>query len=184
MGRLMGQYVDKTLSWEDIPWIQETSGLPIVVKGIQCAADAKKAVSYGVKGIMLSNHGGRSLDTSQPCIITLLELHRICPEVFDKAEVYLDGGITRGSDILKALCLGATAVGIGRPYLYSLCYGHEGVEHLSEILKDELETSMRLAGITDVDQAHPGLVNTCDVDHLVPSVEDHPWIKWRPKAKM
>lgn len=184
MGRLMGQYVDKTLSWEDIPWIQETSRLPIVVKGIQCAADAKKAVSYGVKGIMLSNHGGRALDTSQPVILTLLELHRICPEVFDKVEVYLDGGITRGSDILKALCLGATAVGIGRPYLYSLCYGQEGVEHLSQILKDELETSMRLAGITDVDQAHPGLVNTCDVDYLVPSVEEHPWIKWRPKAKM
>ena len=184
MGRLMGQYVDKTLSWEDIPWIQETSRLPIVVKGIQSAADAKTAVSYGVKGIMLSNHGGRALDTSQPAILTLLELHRICPEVFDKVEVYLDGGITRGSDILKALCLGATAVGIGRPYLYSLCYGQEGVEHLSQILKDELETSMRLAGITDVDQAHPGLVNTSDLDYLVPNVEEHPWIKWRPKAKM
>lgn len=184
MGRLMGQYVDKTLSWGDIPWIQETSRLPVVVKGIQSAADAKTAVSYGVKGIMLSNHGGRALDTSQPAILTLLELHRICPEVFDKVEVYLDGGITRGSDILKALCLGATAVGIGRPYLYSLCYGQEGVEHLSQILKDELETSMRLAGITDVDQAHPGLVNTSDVDYLVPSVEEHPWIKWRPKAKM
>ena len=180
----MGQYVDKTLSWVDIPWIQATSQLPLVVKGIQCAADAKKAVSYGVKGIMLSNHGGRSLDTSQPSILTLLELHRICPEVFEKVEVYIDGGITRGSDILKALCLGATAVGIGRPYLYSLCYGQAGVEHLSQILKDELETSMRLAGITDVDQAHPGLLNTCDVDHLVPSGEEHAWIKWRPSAKL
>ncbi|KAL2040119.1 hypothetical protein N7G274_007022 [Stereocaulon virgatum] len=184
MGRLMGQYIDKTLSWTDIPWIQETSRLPVVVKGVQSAADARIAVSYGVKGIMLSNHGGRSLDTSQPAILTLLELHRICPEVFNQVEVYIDGGIMRGSDILKALCLGATAVGVGRPFLYSLCYGQEGVEHLCEILKDELETSMRLSGITDVDQAHPGLVNTRDVDFLVERSEGHEWIRWRPKAKM
>ena len=184
MGRLMGKYVDKTLNWEDIPWIQKTSQLPVVVKGIQCAADAKTAVSYGVKGIMLSNHGGRSLDTSQPAILTLLELHHLCPEVFGKVEVYIDGGITRGPDILKALCLGATAVGIGRPFLYSLCYGQEGVEHLISILKDELETSMRLSGITNVDQAHPRLVNTNDVDYLVPRSEGHEWIGWRPRAKM
>ncbi|CAF9915461.1 hypothetical protein IMSHALPRED_002612 [Imshaugia aleurites] len=184
MGRLMGQYIDKTLSWEDIPWIRETSGLPVVVKGIQSAADARTAVACGVQGIMLSNHGGRALDTAQPALLTLLELHRICPEIFQRCEVYVDGGVTRGTDILKALSLGATAVGIGRPFLYSLCYGQEGVEHLSQILKDELETSMRLAGITDVEQAGPGLVNTRDVDYLVPSSEEHDWIKWRPKARM
>ena len=184
MGRLMGQYIDKTLSWHDIPWIQETSGLPVVVKGVQSAADAKKAVEYGVNGIMLSNHGGRSLDTVQPCMLTLLELHRICPEIFQQCEIYIDGGVTRGTDILKALSLGATAVGIGRPFLYSLCYGQEGVEHLSQIFKDELETSMRLAGVTDVEQAGPALVNTRDVDHLVPSSEEHDWIRWRPKARM
>ncbi|KAL9137555.1 MAG: hypothetical protein Q9175_001241 [Cornicularia normoerica] len=184
MGRLMGQYIDKTLSWDDIPWIQETSRLPVVIKGIQSAADAKKAVEYGVQGIMLSNHGGRSLDSVQPSMLTLLELHRICPKIFQRCEVYVDGGVTRGTDILKALSLGATAVGIGRPFLYSLCYGQEGVEHLSQILKDELETSMRLAGITDIEQAGPRLVNTRDVDHLVPSSEEHDWIRWTPKAKM
>lgn len=184
MGRLMGQYIDRTLSWDDIPWIQETSKLPVVIKGIQSAADAKKAAEYGVQGIMLSNHGGRSLDTTQPSLLTLLELHRLCPEIFQKCEVYVDGGVTRGTDILKALSLGATAVGIGRPFLYSLCYGQEGVEHLSQILKDELETSMRLAGITDVEQAGPGLVNTRDVDYLVARSEEHDWIRWRPKAKM
>ncbi len=184
MGRLMGQYIDRTLSWDDIPWIQETSRLPVVIKGIQSAADAKKVVGYGVQGIMLSNHGGRSLDTAQPSIITLLELHRICPEIFRQCEIYVDGGVTRGTDILKALSLGATAVGIGRPFLYSLCYGQEGVEHLSQILKDELETSMRLTGITDIEQAGPDLVNTRDVDHLVPISEEHEWIRWRPKAKM
>jgi len=98
--------------------------------------------------------------------------------------VYLDGGITRGSDILKALCLGVTAVGIGRPYLYALAYGQEGVEHMTQILKDELQTSMKLVGITDVNQAHPGLVNTKDVDHLVENSEGHEWIQWRPNQRV
>ncbi|RDW57664.1 hypothetical protein BP5796_12465 [Coleophoma crateriformis] len=184
MGRLMAQYVDKTLSWDDIPWIRETSQLPIVLKGIQSAADAMKAVACGVDGIMLSNHGGRSLDTAQPSMLSLLELHQICPDIFGKVEIYVDGGVTRGADILKAIALGATAVGIGRPYLYSLAYGDEGVSHFTQILKDELETSMRLSGITDVDQAHPGLINTQDVDHLVCSTERHPYITWQPKAKI
>lgn len=121
--------------------------------------------------------------SAQPAILTILELHRICPTIFDRLEVYLDGGLTRGSDILKALCLGVTAVGIGRPYLYSLVYGQEGVEHVTQILKDELQTSMKLAGITDIYQAHPGLVNTKDVDHLVETSEGHEWIRWRPKPR-
>lgn len=121
---------------------------------------------------------------AQPSILTLLELHRICPAIFNQLEVYLDGGITRGSDILKALCLGATAVGIGRPYLYALAYGQEGIEHVTEILKDELRTTMKLVGITDVDQAHPGLVNTRDVDHLIENDEGHEWITWKPRAKI
>ncbi|KAF2180427.1 cytochrome b2 [Zopfia rhizophila CBS 207.26] len=184
MGRLMAQYVDKSLRWEDLKWIKRVSGLPVVLKGVQSAADAMMAVRYGVEGIFLSNHGGRSLDGAQPSILVLLELHRVCPEIFDELEVYIDGGFERGSDILKAISLGATAVGIGRPYLYSLTYGEEGVEHLTQILKDELETSMRLCGITDIDQAHPGLVNTQDVDRLVALGVDHPYIRWRPRARI
>lgn len=79
---------------------------------------------------LFSNHGGRNLDTSPPAILVLLELQRVCPEVFGKMEIYVDGGIRRGTDILKALCLGATAVSIGRSFLYALNYGQEGVEHL------------------------------------------------------
>ena len=185
MGRLMGQYIDKTLGWDDIPWIRQTSRLPVVIKGVQSAADAKKALEYNVQGIMLSNHGGRSLDTAQPALLTLLELHRLCPSVFTRCEIFVDGGVTRGTDIIKALALGATAVGVGRPFLYSLCYGTEGVEHLCSILKDELETGMRLVGVTDVEGLGPALVNTGDVDHLVPRREEgHEWIKWRPRAKM
>lgn len=83
---------------------------------------------------------------------------------------------------MKALALGATAVGIGRPYLYSLTYGEEGCKALTGILKDELENSLRLCGITKVDELHPGLVNTSAIDHLVPESEGHSWIKWKPKA--
>ena len=184
MGRLMGQYLDKSLSWHDIPWLKEASRLPIVIKGIQCAADAKKAMEFDCQGILVSNHGGRSLDTAPPSILTLLELHAVCPEVFDRMEVLVDGGLTRGSDMLKALALGARAVGVGRPFLYSLTYGQEGVEHLSQIFKDELETSMRLCGINDLTQVSPAMVNTRDVDHLVPREDGHPWIKWVPKANL
>lgn len=78
LGRVMGRYIDPTLAWEDLAWIKESSGgLPIVLKGIQTAADARKAVEYGVDGILLSNHGGRSLDTTQPAMLTLLEMHKV-----------------------------------------------------------------------------------------------------------
>lgn len=117
-------------------------------------------------------------------MLTLLELHKGCPEVFDRMEVYVDGGFTRGTDMLKALALGATAVGIGRPYLYALAYGQDGVEHLTEILKDELESSMKLSGITDVDKAHPGMVNTALLEPLIRAHEKHPWIQWQPKSRL
>lgn len=117
-------------------------------------------------------------------MLTLLELHKYCPEVFGAIEVFVDGGFSRGTDILKALALGASAVGIARPYLYSLAYGQEGVEHLTEILKDELVNAMKLSGITDVDQAHPGMVNTAALEHLIRGEEKHPWIQWEPRAKL
>lgn len=136
---------------------------------------------------------------SQASILVLLELRKQCPEVFQKLEVYVDGGFERGSDMLKALALGARAVGVGRPFLYSLLYGQEGVEHLSQskcpltlsyplrvyslriiwltvfeiVLKDELETSMRLAGVTTLQEVTSRLVNTRDIDHLVASEDDY-----------
>ncbi|KAJ3533601.1 hypothetical protein NM208_g7911 [Fusarium decemcellulare] len=171
LGRLMGQYIDKSLAWEDLEWIREASSVPIVLKGVQTAEDVRLAVEHGVDGVMLSNHGGRSLDGAQASILILLEVRNRFPEAFQHLEIFIDGGFERGSDILKAIALGATAVGIARPFLYSLVYGQKGVEHLSQILKDELETSMRLAGITSLDQATPDMVNTLDVDYMVPSGE-------------
>ncbi|CRK38513.1 hypothetical protein BN1708_016638, partial [Verticillium longisporum] len=90
--------------------------------------DAVRAAEHGVEAIIVSNHGGRSLDTSPATILVLLELQKNCPDVFDKMEVYVDGGVTRGTDIFKALCLGARAVGVGRGLLYALNYGTQGVE--------------------------------------------------------
>jgi L-lactate dehydrogenase (cytochrome) len=128
LGRIMGGFVDASVSWADIPWLRKTTSLPIILKGVQTAADARLAVQHGIDGIILSNHGGRSLDTSPASILVLLELQRNCPEVFDSLEVFVDGGIYRGTDIFKALCLGARAVGIGRGFLYAVNYGAEGVE--------------------------------------------------------
>lgn len=115
--------------------------------------------------------------------MTLLEIHAQCPEVLSRLEIYVDGGLSRGADILKALALGATAVGIGRPFLYGLAYGQEGVEHLIQIYKDELECAMKLTGITALEQAHPGMVNTAAVEGMVRrGGEAHPWIRWMPEG--
>lgn len=120
---------NSTLDWDDLVWIRECWGNagPVVLKGIQTAEDAKLACEAGIDGIYLSNHGGRQADHAPSSIRTLLEIRRFCPEVLTKMEIYLDGGVRRGADILKALALGATAVGVGRPFLYACAYGTEGV---------------------------------------------------------
>ncbi|KAJ8127809.1 hypothetical protein O1611_g5827 [Lasiodiplodia mahajangana] len=175
LGRIMGQFIDASLTWDDIAWLRKAApGLPIVLKGIQTAMDAVKALEAGVEAIYITNHGGRSLDTAPATILVLLELQKCCPRIFDKMEVYIDGGITRGTDIFKALCLGARAVGIGRGFLFALNYGKEGIEHFVNILTDELETTMQQCGITSLNQVHPGLLHTGAVDHLVPGSEEHP----------
>lgn len=120
-------------TWEDLKWIRDAWQGPIVLKGIQCADDAKLAMEYGCDGILLSNHGGRQLHTAPSALMTLLEIRTYCPEVLSKLEVYVDGGLRDGADVLKAICLGATAVGVGRPYLYALAaYGSRGVERCTD----------------------------------------------------
>lgn len=118
-----------SLEWDDLPWIRKCWGeRPIILKGIQTVEDALEATRHSVDGIYLSNHGGRQLDYAPSPVQVLLEIRKKCPEIFHKTEVYVDGGIMRGTDIVKALCLGARAVGIGRGFLYALsAYGAEGV---------------------------------------------------------
>lgn len=130
LGRVMGSFIDSALNWSDVAWLRRHTKLPLVLKGVMTAADAKMAMEHGLDGILLSNHGGRNLDMSPPSILVLLELHKQCPEIFDRMEIFVDGGVRRGTDILKCLCLGATAVGVGRTFLYSVNYGQDGVEHL------------------------------------------------------
>lgn len=141
LGRTMGGYIDASVSWKDIPWLRScVPGLPIVLKGVQTCEDAIMATEYGIDAIVVSNHGGRSLDTSPATILVLLELHQNCPQVFKEMEVFIDGGVNRGTDIFKALCLGAKAVGIGRGQLFSLTYGHEGVSKYIESMTAWLPT--------------------------------------------
>jgi L-lactate dehydrogenase (cytochrome) len=131
LGRVMGSFIDQSLSWDDIPWLPRwLPGTRTALKCVLPAADAVRAMEAGVEGIVVSNHGGRNLDTSPATILVLLELRRNCPEVFDRMEIYIDGGISRGTDIFKALCLGARAVGLGRGFLYGLNYGEDGVRRL------------------------------------------------------
>lgn len=129
MASQYGSIIDPALNWKDIDWLKGLTGLPLVIKGIQRWEDAKMAMEKGCQGVILSNHGGRAADTASPAIILLLELNLNCPEVFASMEILVEGGFRRGSDILKAICLGASAVGIGRPFMYAVNYGKEGVEH-------------------------------------------------------
>ncbi|CAK9782748.1 L-lactate dehydrogenase [Cutaneotrichosporon oleaginosum] len=167
VGRTTGAYIDPRLKWDDIAWIRQHTSLPIGVKGVQCVEDAVRCADMGVDAIYLSNHGGRALDTSPPALYTLLELRRLRPDVLERCEVYVDGGVRRGTDVVKALCLGARGVGLGRPFLYALTYGKEGVVHAIDILRDEIEVTMKLLGVTRLDQLGPHLLNTKALDPLV-----------------
>ena len=160
-------FIDPSLSWKDIPWFQSITksasptlpshvGLhvnelllpvPIILKGIGSAEDAVLAYEAGVQGIVLSNHGGRQLDTARSGIEVLVEvvsalrLRGYWPD--PRFEIYVDGGVRRASDVLKAIALGATAVGVGRPFLYAFCaYGQEGVEKAIQIF--------RVSGVCDL----------------------------------
>lgn len=177
LARATGSFIDPDLKWEDLLWLRTITDIPVFVKGIQSAADARKALEYGCAGIYISNHGGRAVDTAQPSLLTLMEIQANCPEVLEQMEVFIDGGIRRGTDILKAICLGASGVCVGRPFMYALAYGQEGMEHAIDILKDELETAMQMIGITKLSDAHPGLLNTADLDRYVYRGDAHPWAR-------
>jgi isopentenyl diphosphate isomerase/L-lactate dehydrogenase-like FMN-dependent dehydrogenase len=144
---------DQSLTWDDLGWMREAAGdVPLVLKGILTAEDAILAVEHGVAGIIVSNHGGRQLDRS-PAAIDVLE--EIVQAVGDRAEVYLDGGVRRGADVLIALGLGARAVFLGRPLLYALATaGEAGVGRAFELIRAEIENSMALLGTATLGDIH------------------------------
>ncbi|KAI0936188.1 hypothetical protein AcV5_004386 [Taiwanofungus camphoratus] len=151
---------DFDMTWEKtIPWLRSATKLPIVIKGVQCVADAVLAAEAGVDGILLSNHGGRQLEYALPPIEVLYRIRQQRPDVFNKLEVYIDGGVHRGTDVLKALCLGARAVGLGRAFLYAQsAYGEAGVVQTVRILQREMMLGMRLLGATNVSELVPEMV--------------------------
>lgn len=137
-----------TVAWSDLPWIREVWNGPIVIKGVLSAEDARRALDAGAQAMVVSNHGGRQLDTVSP---TLRALPEIVKAVDGRAEILLDSGIRRGSDIVKALCLGARAVLIGRAYAYGLgAAGGSGVARAIEILRQDVVRTLRLLGCESV----------------------------------
>lgn len=146
--QFLAKQLDPDLNWDDIEWIRSQTDLPVVLKGILHPEDIKKAKYHGVKTIVISNHGGRQLDTA----ITALEaLKNVDAQLKEEMEIIVDGGIRKGVDILKAIALGAKAVMIGRPVLWGLaCEGEQGILNVLNQLKEELLLSMALSGISRI----------------------------------
>lgn len=150
------EQLDPRITWRDLEWLQSLSPLPLVVKGILRGDDAVRAVEYGAKAIVVSNHGGRQLDGA---IASIDALREVVEFVDGRAEVLLDGGIRRGTDILKALALGAKAVMLGRPVLWGLAVeGRSGVSHVISLLRDELDVAIALSGCTKIQDIDSSLI--------------------------
>jgi 4-hydroxymandelate oxidase len=139
---------DPTLTWDAVAWLRSITKLPIIVKGVMMPDDARLALEHGAAGVIVSNHGGRQLDGAEA---TLDALPRVAEAVADRIPVLLDGGVRRGTDVVKALLLGARAVMIGRPYLWGLAAaGEDGVSDVLRLLRAEVHRTMALLGAADV----------------------------------
>ena len=148
--------LDPSLSWKDVDWLRSITRLPVIVKGIICTEDAMLAVENGVDGIVVSNHGGRQLDT---CRATIDALPGIAEAVSKKILLLMDRGVRRGTDVLKAIALGADAVLIGRPVIYGLGYdGENGVRKVLDILRTELDLAMALCGCRSIGEIKKSLI--------------------------
>ena len=144
------------LGWADLEWLVTKTTLPVVVKGVVRADDARRAVDAGARALIVSNHGGRQLDYA---IASLDALPEVVKAVADEVPVLIDGGVRRGTDVLKALCLGARGVLIGRPFLYALAVGGaDGVTSMLEMLHQEIEVSMSLLGVKSLSELNEDLL--------------------------
>ena len=145
-GAIYSAVLEPRLTWKDVDWLRGFAKVPVLLKGVMDPDDAKRAVEAGVSGLIVSNHGARNLDTV-PATVTALP--RVADAVGGRVPIVVDGGVRRGTDVLKALALGASAVAIGRPYLYGLAVdGANGVSRVVQILRTELEMAMALSGRT------------------------------------
>lgn len=151
--------LDAAPTWRDLEWLRGQTTLPLLAKGIMSRHDARRALELGMDGIVVSNHGGRVLDTLPA---TIEALPAIAGEVGGTAPILLDGGIRRGTDILKAIALGANAVMVGQPLLHGLAVaGAVGVAHILNILRAELEVAMALTGKPRIAEIDPGVIAAC-----------------------
>lgn len=150
------KFLDPSLSWKDIEWLKSITKLPLIIKGIACKEDAILAAENDADGIVVSNHGGRQLDT---CRATIDVLPEVAETVQGKIEILIDGGIRRGTDILKAVALGAKAVLVGRPVIWGLAVdGENGVKSVLELLRNEFDLSMALCGCDSVKKITKDLI--------------------------
>jgi isopentenyl diphosphate isomerase/L-lactate dehydrogenase-like FMN-dependent dehydrogenase len=147
------------ITWDQYHQLSDMTSLPIIIKGIQTVEDAREAVNQGVKAIFLSNHGGRQIDGSPSSLEVALEIYNEDPVIFRQVEVYADGGVRYGTDVLKLLALGVKAVGLGRPFMYANIYGAEGVARAAEMLKYEILNDAANLGVADLKEIGPKFVN-------------------------
>jgi 4-hydroxymandelate oxidase len=148
---------EPAFAWKDVDWLASLTPLPILLKGVLRGDDAAIALDQGIKGIIVSNHGGRQLDSAIP---TIRALPDVVERVAGRCEVLMDGGVRRGTDVVKALALGARAVLIGRPFVWGLAWdGAAGVETVLRILRDEFDTALALCGATSVRDLPPDLIS-------------------------
>lgn len=171
LGKALFAGTSPNLVWKDLEWLRGLlpKKVKIIIKGLGTYEDVELAANHPlVDGVILSNHGGRSIDFAQPPLLVLEETRKYVPHVFDKIEIFIDGGIKRGTDVVKALCLGAKQVGLGRAALYGLAgYGEDGVNRTIQILREEVETAMRLLGVNEISQLGPQYVNTSQLDAIL-----------------
>ena len=147
---------DPTLSWKDVEWLCSKSKIPVLLKGVIHPEDACLAIDHGAAGLIVSNHGARQLDTVASTIEVLSD---ILEAVDSRIEVLIDGGIRRGTDVVKAIALGANAVGVGRPIIWGLAVdGEQGVKQILDILRRDFELTMRLCGCTSVHEIKEDLI--------------------------
>ncbi|CAK5262547.1 unnamed protein product [Mycena citricolor] len=173
--RAISSFIDTALQWDDLKWFKSITKMPLILKGVQCWEDALIAYDHGVAGVVLSNHGGRQLEFARSGIEVLAEVVTNLKEKRglefpnEKFQLFVDGGVRRATDVLKAIALGATAVGVGRPFLYSYsAYGVDGVDKALQILHDEFEMNMRLLGAQSIKDIVPAMVDASNLtSHIV-----------------
>ncbi|KAF6763025.1 cytochrome b2 [Ephemerocybe angulata] len=175
--RAISSFIDPGLQWSNIPWFKKITKMPLILKGVQRWEDALKAYDLGLAGVVLSNHGGRQLDFARSGLEVLVEVvehlgkKRGLKFPNEKFQLFVDGGVRRATDVIKAVALGATAVGIGRPFLYAHSgYGQEGVEHGLQILQDEFQMNLRLIGANTIKEISRDMVDASGLGSHVVSV--------------